>query len=283
MDNFDSYIDLLDLGQPPVKAKYPLVADPVVKNEPMYKLQGLDIPQQVSWANQYPEVWNQGQTNSCTAQSVCAVIAYYVKNFNPSRLFQYYNERLLLSQETGSMSIYQNAGVNLRTAVQTYFNNGICAEDLWPFSMNNLFNMPPETCYKAAIKGPNLASIKINTPYAANKDIVKEVLEAISLGQPVIAGINVYPSFESPESAKTGIIEMPSGRKSALGGHAIVLVGYDTTKQMFIFRNSWGSLWGRSGYGFLPFGYLNSCCLSLWTFSKNLNITSTESNVGSIT
>jgi hypothetical protein len=41
-----------------------------------------------------------------------------------------------------------------------------------------------------------------------------------------------------------------------LGGHAVVLVGYDDTEQQFIVRNSQGPSWGANGYGFVPYSYV---------------------------
>ncbi|HLG96380.1 MAG TPA: hypothetical protein VKX49_08720 [Bryobacteraceae bacterium] len=31
---------------------------------------------------------------------------------------------------------------------------------------------------------------------------------------------------------------------------------YDDAKQLFTFRNSWGSSWGDQGYGYLPYAYV---------------------------
>jgi C1A family cysteine protease len=52
-----------------------------------------------------------------------------------------------------------------------------------------------------------------------------------------------------------------------LGGHAVLGVGYDDAKQMFLFRNSWGATWGQGGYGFIPHAYLVDSNLSddFWT------------------
>jgi cathepsin L len=35
--------------------------------------------------------------------------------------------------------------------------------------------------------------------------------------------------------------------------HAIVLVGYDDDREVWIIRNSWGSSWGDRGYGYIPY------------------------------
>ena len=53
------------------------------------------------------------------------------------------------------------------------------------------------------------------------------------------------------------------------GGHAVVAVGYDDKKEIrnaytdkptagaLLIRNSWGKGWGDSGYGWLPYEYVN--------------------------
>jgi len=49
---------------------------------------------------------------------------------------------------------------------------------------------------------------------------------------------------------------MPEGE--VLGGHALVLVGYNDSTSRFTFRNSWGASWGDAGYGTIPYAYLTS-------------------------
>ena len=46
--------------------------------------------------------------------------------------------------------------------------------------------------------------------------------------------------------------------RSLLGGHAILLVGYDRVRGVVYFRNSWGTGWGDQGYGTLPFAYVEN-------------------------
>jgi C1A family cysteine protease len=61
---------------------------------------------------------------------------------------------------------------------------------------------------------------------------------------------------------KSGVIPVPGKNDSMLGGHAVMAVGYDDSKQAIIFRNSWGSSWGQAGYGELPYTFLESRDLS---------------------
>ena len=74
----------------------------------------------------------------------------------------------------------------------------------------------------------------------------------------IVIGISVYESFESVEVSKTGIVPIPKDGENNLGGHAILIVGYDDDKKCFKFRNSWGESWGDKGYGYIPYNYLTN-------------------------
>jgi C1A family cysteine protease len=75
-------------------------------------------------------------------------------------------------------------------------------------------------------------------------------------GRPIVIGFSVYDSFESQEVAQTGMVPMPGSNESMLGGHAVLLVGYDDPRQLWIVRNSWGESWGDKGYFYMPYQYL---------------------------
>ena len=66
----------------------------------------------------------------------------------------------------------------------------------------------------------------------------------------------ILPDFESPAVAKTGKVPMPGSGEKALGGHAVLAVGYDDASQRFIVMNSWSAKWGLKGYFTIPYGYL---------------------------
>lgn len=40
-------------------------------------------------------------------------------------------------------------------------------------------------------------------------------------------------------------------------GHAILLTGFDSEREVFFFKNSWGEKWGDEGYGEVSFEYVN--------------------------
>ena len=89
----------------------------------------------------------------------------------------------------------------------------------------------------------------------------------LASGYPFVIGYTVYESFMSDEVAKTGIAQMPTPGDRVVGGHCVLVVGYDDTQNRFICRNSWGTGWGMKGYFTLPYAYLLDENLSddFWT------------------
>jgi C1A family cysteine protease len=71
-----------------------------------------------------------------------------------------------------------------------------------------------------------------------------------------VFGFSVYESFESDDVALSGLVPLPAAHESMLGGHAVLLVGYDHERKLFKVRNSWGPSWGDGGYFWMPYDYV---------------------------
>lgn len=82
-------------------------------------------------------------------------------------------------------------------------------------------------------------------------ETVDEVVDALIIFGPVIAGTLWYDGMMNPESNGT---MRPNGRN--LGGHAYVINGVDTKKELVRVKNSYGKRWGKQGYGYLSFDSL---------------------------
>ena len=64
-----------------------------------------------------------------------------------------------------------------------------------------------------------------------------------------------YMVYEDFKHYKSGIYSYVSGKK--LGGHAVLLVGYNDAEQYFIVKNSWGPDWGEDGYFRIAYSEMN--------------------------
>jgi C1A family cysteine protease len=160
-----------------------------------------------------------------------------------SRNFIYYGERVI------DGTVDQDAGAtDLVDACNVLMNQGVCREDLWPYSQDNLFTKPSDEAYADA------ALHKVPASFSLTTDDLKSCLHA---GFPFMLGFQVYESFMSDEVAQTGYMPIPAAGDQIVGGHAVLAVGYNNYQQAFIVRNSWGAKWGMGGYFYFPYRLMN--------------------------
>lgn len=207
-----------------------------------------------------PPVYDQGELGSCTANAIAGAYEFdemkeKEKNtFTPSRLFIYYGERAM----EGTIS--EDAGAEIRDGIKFINQVGVCPESMWPYDITKFAIKPPQNCY-------NVCSNHKCTSYKKVVQNLQQLKQCLINGYPFVFGIMVYESFESDAVAKTGKVPMPQPNEQLLGGHAVMCVGFDDNKQVFIVRNSWGPNWGDKGYFYLPYKYVTSPNLSsdFWT------------------
>jgi C1A family cysteine protease len=201
--------------------------------------------------------YDQGDLGSCTANAFCG--AYRImcaihkvnQSFEPSRLFFYYQERLI---EGTPM---EDSGADVIDGESYVMENGICSERLCPYIISHFTNEPSKECYVEAqtYKIANYAVLD-NGPQS---NILNEIKMAINNDQPVLIAIAIYSSFESPSVAKTGHVPIPDTiNEECLGGHEMCLIGYNDETQCFTVMNSWGEQWGNGGLCYIPYGYLGN-------------------------
>ena len=194
-----------------------------------------------------PPVYNQGELGSCTANAIAAAVEFDRKkqrlsDFVPSRLFIYYNERVI----EGTVPI--DGGAMLRDGIKSVASDGVCPEPEWPYDISKFTRKPTAKCYRDA---------KLDRAVSSQSIIqdLNQMKGCLASGYPFVFGFTVYTSFESAEVKKAGHAPMPGWGERPVGGHAVMAVGYDEAKQWFLARNSWGAGWGIKGYFTLPYAY----------------------------
>lgn len=160
----------------------------------------------------------------------------------------YYCERQL------DGTVDQDAGASIADAVSVLMNTGVVTEADWPYDPS-FFDVAPTAQAMA-----DAAKVKLADAAPIDHDL-DTIRACLAMGFPIQIGIQVFSSFES---APNGDVPLPDRSKDGLlGGHAIVLVGYDHTQQKFVFRNSWGTAWGNGGYGTLAYPYVLDADLNM--------------------
>lgn len=174
--------------------------------------------------------------------------------FTPSRLYIYYNERVI----EGTLNT--DSGAMIRDGIKSVGQQGACHENLWPYDISQFAVKPPDPAYADAKKHVAVSYQRVARTLAQMKG-------CIAAGYPFVFGFSVYASFESQQVAQSGHAPMPASGEQMLGGHCVVAVGYDDANQWWICRNSWGTGWGMQGYFTLPYAYLTQGNLSsdFWT------------------
>lgn len=218
------------------------------------------LPPSADLRSQCPPVYDQGQLGSCTANAIAAAVEFDLMKqkqkpiFMPSRLFIYYNERVMEG------TVASDSGAQIRDGIKCVATQGDCPEKLWPYNIGKFENKPSQSCYQNAKKYRAVNYQRVGQDS-------NQLKGCLALGYPFVFGFTVYDSFESEQVAKSGNAPMPAKGEKALGGHAVMAVGYDDSKQWFLVRNSWGTNWGLQVYFTLPYDYLLNDNLSsdFWT------------------
>lgn len=209
---------------------------------------------QVDLSDNCTSVKNQGQIGACTAFTGVGAMEYIQKKYNAksgdiySERFLYYTTRVNVEGKPAT----SDTGAYIRDVIKSVVRYGVCKESTFPY--NGDYKMaPPSSAYAEATKFQVLRYGRFSdgTNSIDRQTYIKQIKANLEFGFPVMVGFTVYSSINSVGA--DGVVPMPGG--TVVGGHAVLLVGYDDSKQLFKFKNSWGSTWGDNGYGYLPYQY----------------------------
>jgi C1A family cysteine protease len=154
----------------------------------------------------------------------------------------------------------EDSGAFLSDGIKSLKYHGICEEKYWSYIIENVFKEPSKEAYINAENNYVIEAFNISN----NINTIKKWLLR---NEPIAMGMAIYSNFTNN---RTGIINLPSLGDEFLGGHAIIICGFDDKNKKFIMRNSWGSYWGDKGYFYLPYDYVtnNDLCGDLWVITR---------------
>jgi len=221
------------------------------------------LPAVVDLRRHCPPVYDQLHLNSCSANAIAAALRYDELREgrrtvpSPSRLFIYYNERVLAGL------VDTNSPVSLRDGYRTVAKMGACPEAMWPYDARRFRRTPTPSCFRAARRYRAIAYYRIRRSVAQLRACLAERF-------PFVMALAVHASMMGRQVRRTGEVPVPTHHDRYRGGHAVLAVGYDHERRVIIFRNSWGRAWGDRGYGYLPYAFIGSPALTwdFWTMRR---------------
>lgn len=246
------------------------------------------LPPKVDLKPWFSPIENQGRLGSCTAHAAVGIVEYFERRafaryIDGSRLFIYKTTRNL-------MGVVGDTGAWLRNTMGALALCGVPPENYWPYTDRKqpglggepTFDEEP-TSFVYAI-ADNYEALRYFCHDPLGRDIppsavLASVKRYLAAGIPSMFGFFGFPSFN--DSNLRGGIPYPCPGERAIWGHAIIAVGYDDglkitntrcnkqTKGALLIRNSWGTSWGDSGYGWLPYDYvLKRLAMDFWSLLR---------------
>jgi C1A family cysteine protease len=252
---------------------------PMVQDVGLGEPDRVTLPAAVDLRQWLSPIEDQGTLGSCTAQAGAGLIEYYERrafksHIDASRLFLYKTTRNLLGW-TG------DTGAFLRTTMGAMVLFGVCPEKYWPYTTEEVHfdQEPPAFCYAFAQNYQAIKFFRLDPPGTPLSTILHRIKAFTAAGLPPMFGFTVFSSIA--QAGSTGKIPFPCPAEQVLGGHGILVAGYDDAMQItnsicaqdtigaLLIRNSWGTGWGDNGYGWLPYDYvLHGMARDWWTLLK---------------
>jgi hypothetical protein len=169
-------------------------------------------------------------------------------SFEPSRMYNYVRSRQLENTYPGD----SKTGNWVSTSFRIAKGWGNVEESMWPYETSNWPPVEPEGLDAFAKENRILAYQRVKT--------VLECKMLLKNNNPVVIAVGIDDSWHAP---KYGVISSPT-KKIDDKTHSICVIDFDDEKHLFTFLNSWGTSWGNSGLGYLPYSYFANRFIEGW-------------------
>ena len=210
------------------------------------------LPTAISLQPYAPTVGSQGKTGTCTAWATAYGARTILESITNNREYSPKTDTAVFSPSYvyNQIRTHQGCkrGTNIGRALSLMQNQGVAKLSYFKFDCNKPITQTDK-------KHASAYKIKDFKTLFGLHDIqkVQPVKKALSQKKPVIIGMRTPDSFNHAKQLwqpAQGDYHQPN-----LGGHAMVVVGYDDNQEggSFQLMNSWGKRWGENGFTWIRY------------------------------
>ncbi|MCD6328521.1 hypothetical protein J7M28_13340 [bacterium] len=218
----------------------------------------MDLPAHFDWrdngGNWVTPVRSQGSCGSCWDFAATAAVesGTIIKHNREGCDYNLSEQHILSCSGAGSCS-----GGYTYLALSYYIAAGSPDEDCFPYAASDL--PCADTCSDWSSRAQKIESWSWVTTTSEDVNLIKQAVHQY----PVATHLDVYEDFYYYYDG--GIYEYAYG--DYLGGHAVVIVGWDDDEKYWIVKNSWGAGWAESGYFRIRWG---QTCVKFGTWTLEI-------------
>jgi len=203
------------------------------------------LPDSADLSDRFPKPGYQGQQGSCSAWATAYALRSYhqakKRNWKPIGDAQAFSPSYVFNQLNSSG---QCGGISIPAALDLMKSQGVVSLASFPYQEDSCVYQPsPDTKSIAS-------SYRIKSWSAiGHRSSLDDVKGQLANGNPVVFGMNISDSFQELRGDRV----YDDTTSPRIGGHAMVLVGYNDHREAFKVINSWGTEWGAGGFGWISY------------------------------
>ena len=198
-------------------------------------------------------VKDQGNEGACTAHAGTSAVEFIFRKYLSKQ--PTFSPQYTYAKELIAMGVFpQDVGADGVTLCGSLIANGCCELSLFPYVAGQITQPTSD-------QDTNAAQYRMGSYHGLVSSQVATTVLGDPVPWPVEIGFTVYESFESDWST-AGVMPVPASTEAVLGGHEVLLVGYDIgdtpslrpsgCPPAFLVQNSWGTGWGIGGFFWMP-------------------------------
>jgi cathepsin K len=209
-------------------------------------LGGSVIPDKYDLSHLMPPIRQQAKQGSCVGFALSYLKSYHERLENGYSYTD--NSKIMSPSYIYNQIKYQgdcDAGSDFLQGLDLLVNRGVLSESEFPYVKSDCSNQPTSAQFQASYKNriKDWGSIDIH-----KSDFLEKVKLFVSKMQPVLIGLDYDENFATLGMGNPFNLTWSKNNTKYAGSHAMIVVGYDDSKNAFKVWNSWGEWWGNDGW-----------------------------------